>query len=404
MPQSLFELLRDCTVKLVCLSGTWGTGFWVAPGQLLTCAHVVDATEPAAIEVYWRGAIVGVVESVEVRSHPIDLALVSVGGIAEDSRRSISCVALDEAFEAFDDVYTYGHPTEFPEGAGAIARCDDVAITQGVAQIKFQGGQIQPGHSGSPLLNRRTQSVCGVVVETLEANSRLGGLAVPVREVLRQFPELRQDNQAFHRQDDRWRQATERGQKIATQRLHVPYPRNAFFTGREAVFDDLHRRLQGGRAAINQTQGISGLGGIGKTQTAVEYAYRYFEVDYDWVFWLRADTLVNLRSDLAAVAGQVGLVSDLTMELDDQIQVALGWLNGHDQWLLVVDNADDSDVLEQLTEYLPTNPAGRILITSRQSVLDMVNVQEPLALDTWERQESVDFLLRRTNRTTPQQP
>src|SRR5262249_45089243 len=62
------------------------------------------------------------------------------------------------------------------------------------------------------------------------------------------------------------------GRKIWT----VPHPRNPFFEGRDEVIKDLRNRLASrGRAALAQTQAISGLGGIGKTQTAVEYAYRY---------------------------------------------------------------------------------------------------------------------------------
>jgi hypothetical protein len=46
-----------------------------------------------------------------------------------------------------------------------------------------------------------------------------------------------------------------------------------FFTGREEVLSQLHDALSSGKAALTQPQAISGLGGIGKTQTAVEYAY-----------------------------------------------------------------------------------------------------------------------------------
>src|SRR5947209_18751926 len=57
---------------------------------------------------------------------------------------------------------------------------------------------------------------------------------------------------------------------------HVPYPRNVLFTGRDDVLQLLHNRLTTTRnLALTQSQAISGLGGIGKTQIAVEYAYRY---------------------------------------------------------------------------------------------------------------------------------
>ncbi len=71
----------------------------------------------------------------------------------------------------------------------------------------------------------------------------------------------------------------------------VPYPHNEFFTGREAVLTQLHDTLgQTGTAALSQTQAIHGLGGVGKTQTAVEYAYCYYQhpSGYDWVLWVNA--------------------------------------------------------------------------------------------------------------------
>ena len=59
---------------------------------------------------------------------------------------------------------------------------------------------------------------------------------------------------------------------------NISYPRNPFFTGRDQELSQLHAQLhQGTTAAIGQGQSVSGLGGIGKTQLVVEYAYRYHQ-------------------------------------------------------------------------------------------------------------------------------
>src|SRR5450759_2127084 len=82
----------------------------------------------------------------------------------------------------------------------------------------------------------------------------------------------------------------------------VPYQRNPFFTGREDVLNQLHHALRTeNTVALSHPQGISGLGGIGKTQTALEYAYRY-QNEYNAVFWVRADSITTLTSSLVKLA------------------------------------------------------------------------------------------------------
>src|SRR5262249_49117429 len=82
----------------------------------------------------------------------------------------------------------------------------------------------------------------------------------------------------------------------------LPFPRNKFFTGREEVLNQLHKNFNSGE----RTQALNGLGGIGKTQTAVEYAYRHRQ-DYGVVLWASANTRERLVADYGKMAGMLDL-------------------------------------------------------------------------------------------------
>src|SRR5207237_5186467 len=83
---------------------------------------------------------------------------------------------------------------------------------------------------------------------------------------------------------------------------NVPYRRNPFFTGRTQLLERLHQQLS---RAQGQSYALSGLGGIGKTQTVIEYAYRYRD-EYSAVFWIRAASRETLVADFVALARLLG--------------------------------------------------------------------------------------------------
>ena len=177
---------------------------------------------------------------------------------------------------------------------------------------------------------------------------------------------------------------------------NVPYSRNPFFIGREDLLIQLAESLQTERNMSSaQPQAISGLGGIGKTQLALEYAYRYCQ-NYEAVFWVRADSREALVADYTDIARLLTLSQYSEHDQSLTILAVKQWLQRHLNWLLILDNADD---LEIVRDFLPSAPSGHIILTTR--AFSMRSLAERLNVDTLTLVEGSLLLLRRASLIKP---
>jgi tetratricopeptide (TPR) repeat protein len=188
--------------------------------------------------------------------------------------------------------------------------------------------------------------------------------------------------------------------------------RNRNFTGRSEIFTRLRAgassrvnavlpeqdpgdRLEQEQDPDNpQPQAVQGLGGVGKTAIAIEYAHRYSS-DYDLVWWIPSDQLPSVRGSLATLASKLHLDPPAATGIDGAISAVLDALRRGDpytRWLLIFDNADQP---EDINHLIPRGP-GDVLVTSRnhrwQAVIDTV------PMDVFVRQESMEFLRKRVPR------
>jgi tetratricopeptide (TPR) repeat protein len=186
---------------------------------------------------------------------------------------------------------------------------------------------------------------------------------------------------------------------------NVPYLRNPHFTGRDELLDQLHQQLSPQvqddptatrQVALTQPQAIKGLGGIGKTQIAIEYAYRSREQgDYKHTFWVNAASEEALLTSFVTLA-QLLPAFPAKSEPDQQKLVAAikRWLEQCQQrWLLIFDNADDISLLR---EYLPQRGNGSILLTTRADAVG--SLAASIEVETMGFIEGTHLLLRRAQR------
>ncbi|WP_406098389.1 FxSxx-COOH system tetratricopeptide repeat protein [Streptomyces sp. NBC_01013] len=168
-------------------------------------------------------------------------------------------------------------------------------------------------------------------------------------------------------------------------------PRNPGFTGRSLVLERMRDQLGGGMAVVlPQPQTLYGLGGVGKTQVALEYVHR-FMADYDLVWWISSEQTDDVVAGLAELAVRLGAQGGDDMAAASQEAVDL-LRRGvpSDRWLLVFDNADDP---ERLRRYFPQGGSGHILVTSRNQAWSQHG--DALPVDVFLREESIEHLQRR---------
>jgi hypothetical protein len=279
--RSLYDELICCVVRVVSGDRS-GTGFFVAPGQVLTCAHVVLGSQaPCAARVFAPGASAEGLPATLLGHSADDVALLSVP-LSDNP-----CVLLDDRCAPHDPVFLYGYPgqEDGTRGESVTAQCEGPVLdsdAQGTRTFhKFTPGGVRPGMSGAPLLNESTGAVCGIVKRTRSIEYDQGGLAIPLTAVSAAFSGLAEENVAFHRATSTWKRAMKRSGAVLLQRLgaapaalgdRIPLvqfetlvrDRTAGFVGREFVFTAIDQAMSD-RAMPSGYILVIGEPGLGKT-------------------------------------------------------------------------------------------------------------------------------------------
>jgi tetratricopeptide (TPR) repeat protein len=186
------------------------------------------------------------------------------------------------------------------------------------------------------------------------------------------------------------------------ERFFVPYEKNENFTGREKLLETLHLKLSEiVPKQWNHRVALYGLGGVGKTQLALEYAYTQKD-NYERIYWISAVNEATLFSGFQEIAKRTRCISDYSilkpLEVAERV---LHWLNEQKSWLLVLDNLDDINVVNG---YLPDrSPRKHTLITTRLSHCHQIPA-EGLQVEVLDVTDATNLLFLRSHVGTVETP
>jgi tetratricopeptide (TPR) repeat protein len=170
---------------------------------------------------------------------------------------------------------------------------------------------------------------------------------------------------------------------------NISQHRNPNFTGRDGILKELGLALTSGEPAAWK-QAITGMGGVGKTQLAVEYIYRHM-ADYRVIWWILSEEPTTMAADYASLAVDLNLPEKESTDQTEISKAVKRWLEHNPGWLLIFDNAQDPG---EIRNYLPLGGAGHVIITSRNPLWG--SVAKLLPAPVFDRAESIEFLCKRT--------
>jgi len=183
-------------------------------------------------------------------------------------------------------------------------------------------------------------------------------------------------------------------QKRAAPLFTVPMADNPFFTERGNELAELEKTLKKHGIAA-----LTGMGGMGKTQTAARYAYLHRE-EYPAVIWVRAENQETLYADFSLLAKQLGLEEADAQEQKLVVEAVKRWLDEQPRWLLVLDNVVELKSVSDLTRKAAVKDRHIIVTTQSQST----GAIQRNELSTMESAEGALLLLRRANIIGPDSP
>jgi Trypsin-like peptidase domain/AAA ATPase domain len=379
-PTLIYDLLHQATVQISTPIRS-STGFFVSHDIILTCAHVLQNTNKELIAIR-QDRRKYLITSYDINLD-IDVAVVRIK-LDEDVKTLFPC--LDISYQSEDDFCIYGYSSIVPGSSSFSAKCQTEPKLGKL--ISFVGKNIDEGLSGAPLLNQRTQKVCGMVRSdrTLISSNGMrlsGGDAIPISTIFKEFPELKKINYDFYYQGD-------------SVIYNLPVKTNNEFIGRKSEIRQLLEYLS--PTYRQHIIVVSGIGGIGKTALVIEAAYRCLESKQNYgddpktpifeaiIFtsFRNSTTFSTHFKPLRTFLSEIGLslilriISDtlnqreMSQVYEEEEAERVYQLLSKQSTLLIVDGLEDvsSEKCNKILDFLSNLPLStKAVITTREQVL-----------------------------------
>jgi len=167
-----------------------------------------------------------------------------------------------------------------------------------------------------------------------------------------------------------------------------------YFSGRTDILDTIYNQFQSDpSAAISlQQQNITGLGGVGKTQIALAYAYNHADMYTEAVWGIRAETESSIFSSCLELAQNLGFNTEQATDAQKLGLLLQNWQNNHDSWLFIFDNVEDENIV---CPYISPAHKGHILFTSRKSDFRRLGQYEAINVDILSSEDAEIFMRKR---------
>ncbi len=177
---------------------------------------------------------------------------------------------------------------------------------------------------------------------------------------------------------------------------NLPRPPAAVFVGRGAALAQLDQALPG-RPGVVVTQAVYGLGGVGKSEFALQHACAH-RSRYQLRWWITADDSVRVEAGLAGLAGRLCPEAALTLTTSEAAAWAITWLQAHAGWLLILDDVTSPGHVQPLLGQVQGQ--GHILMTTRRDI-GWQRVAAPVRLDVLDPAPAAALISTVTGQTRP---